>query len=98
MDAPQSLNETLRNSKKDGLKHNINQPWTSGVLDLSGENCPIYIPSAQLSNFGSSLGPRGYHIYINRIGATAPFGSTIRDVLQNELQYFVATQETIKRF
>ncbi len=70
----------------------------SGVLDLAAENCPLYIASDALSGFGSSMGPQDEHTIIKRIGAVAPFGSTIRDSLMTELDYFVGARESLKRF
>ena len=96
---PKSMSEALRN---EGIvsdipqTYNANRPWVSGILDIDHENQPLYITSTNMCMFNSSMGPRGEHIYLRRIGASAPFGSTLRDQLQTDLDYFVCAREAIK--
>ena len=93
------MSETLRidgTAASISETYNVNRPWVSGIIDLDHENTPLYITSTNLGAFNSSMGPRGEHIYLRRIGASAPFGSTIRDQLQTDLDYFVCAKEAIK--
>ena len=96
---PKSMSEALRiegNAESISQIYNANRPWESGIIDIDHENQPLYITSTNMCMFNSSMGPRGEHIYLRRIGASAPFGSTLRDQLQTDLDYFVCAGEAIK--
>ena len=75
---------------------NDNRPWVSNVLDLTHDNLPLYIVSPDICRFNSSQGPRGEHIILRRVGATAELGETIRDNLTNDLDYFIVGSEALK--
>ena len=95
---PKSLGEVLRiHYETSGYPaFNANRPWHSNVLDLSNDNSPLYIVSPDIYRFNSSQGPRGEHIILRRVGATAAFGETIRNNLTNDLDYFTVAGETLK--
>ena len=68
----------------------------SGIIDIDHENQPLYTTTSNMCMFDSSIGPRGEHIYLRRIGASPPFGSTLRDQLQTDMDYFVCARDAIK--
>ena len=57
---------------------------------------PLYIMSPDICRFNSSQGPCGEHIILRRLGATAPFGETIRCNLTTDLDYFIVASDTLK--
>ncbi len=94
--APKSINEILRLHDLDASYFNVNNPYESSVIDLSGNNSPLYIASPDICRFNSSQGPRGEHTILRRIGATEAFGELIRDNLTTDLDYFIVASDTLK--
>ena len=74
-------------------------PWVTGVLDLSGMGLPLHIVSPNMTNFGTSMGPRGEHTIMRKVSPDSDhggFGGHIVDTLQNEQDYFICGSLTLK--
>ena len=74
-------------------------PWVTGVLDLTGMGQPLHIVSPNMTNFGTSMGPRGEHTIMRKVCPDSDhggFGGHIVDTLQNEQDYFICGGLTLK--